>query len=160
MGKDFWAQARLEKERKENTVKVVKRIVREQRLPTIVDLAVEASPAFKSDKLKERIADALKVLAVTHDPHELQEALFESKAYREEKFGSPWELPVFIAQGIVLDLLAGRDIDKPTASDVRNSVTIYNTVLKYIPSGSDMKEFDTLKYRWLEKMIARHPELN
>lgn len=157
--KEFWARAQQERERQENTERVVNRIVSEKKLPKIVDLAIEASPAFKSEKIRARISHALKVLAVTSNPRELQNALFESKSYREDRFGSPWELPVFVAQGIVLDLLEGRDVDEPTASDVRDSRTIYNTVLTYIPSGSDMREFDTLKYQWLEKLIANHPEL-
>lgn len=137
----------------------VKQIIKEQRLPKIVDLAIECSPAFKDEKILCRVKDALKVLAVTSSPKVLQEALFASKGYRKQMFGTEWELPVFVAKGLVLDLLEGREVFSPRAEDIRGSRLFFNTVLKYIPEGMDMDEFEKVKHSWVEKLIECHPEL-
>ncbi len=137
----------------------VKYIVEAGRLPKIVDLAIECSPAFKSEEIRNRIKKALDVLKVTSSPKELQEALFASKEFRKAKFGCEWELPVFVAQGIVLDLLEGRSVLYPRAEDIRNSKLFFNTVLTYIPEGMTMDEFERVKHSWVEELIANHFEL-
>lgn len=148
-------KARLERHAQE----CVKYIIDAGRLPKIVDLAIEASPAFKDEKIRKRIKYAINVLKVTSRPKELQEALFASKEYRKAKFGSEWELPVRVAQGIVLDLLEGRSVLYPRAEDIRSSKLFYETVLTYIPDGMDMDEFEKVKHSWVEELIECHPEL-
>ena len=148
-------KARLERHAQE----CIKKMLNEQKLPKIVDLAIECSPAFKDEKILCRIKDALKVLAVTSSPKMLQEALFASKGYRQQMFGTEWELSVFVAQGLVLDLLEGRKLFYPRAEDIRGSQLFFNTVLKYIPEGMDMDEFEKVKHSWVEELIECHPEL-
>lgn len=156
---------RLIKEAKEkeylhrHMLECVKYIIDAGRLPKIVDLAIEASPAFESAVIKRRIKQALNVLKVTTSPKELQEALFASKEFRKARFGSEWELPVRVAQGIVLDLLDGRSVLYPRAEDIRESQLFFNTVLTYIPEGMTMDEFERVKHSWVDELIANHFEL-
>lgn len=160
--KELEAYIREAKEKeylRRHMLECVKYIVEAGRLPKIVDLMIEASPAFKSEESRNRIKAALNVLRVTSSPKELQEALFASKEYRKAKFGCEWELPVRVAQGIVLDLLEGRSVLYPRAEDIRNSRLFFETVLTYIPEGMTMDEFEKTKHSWVEELIANHFEL-
>ena len=144
---------------RKHMLECVKYIIEAGRLPKIVDLAMECSPAFESEEIRNRVRKALDVLKITTRPKELQEALFASKEFRKAKFGSEWELSVRVAQGIVLDLLEGRSVLYPRAEDIRNSRLFYETVLTYIPDGMTMDEFEKVKHTWVEDLISSHFEL-
>lgn len=129
----------------------------ERRLPKIVELAVEASPAFQSKEIRERIGFAVNVLDEMTDPELLYRAMFWSKSEREQRFGCKWELPVRVAYGIVSDLEAGRDVWNPSSEDIRKSAVFAHTVREYIPEEMVAERDKLFKpERWIEELIEHH----
>ena len=146
-----------EQERKKRAVnEAIDRIIATRRLPKLVGLAIDCSPAFKSTEIQVRIAYAIRVLEAQRDPGELWKATLWDQKTREQVFGIKWELPVRVAWGIVVDLKNGRDVFDPSADDIRRSDLFAVTVKNYIPDGEDHHGFEKVAQGWIDSLIERH----
>lgn len=123
---------------KENAIKKINEMVAENRLPKIVKLMHQ----MYADLDGERIASTLKVLSVTQDIDELTRATqgYMSRKERLMRYGCEWELPCFIAKGLIYDLCAGIDVDNPTREDLQNS-EVFRVAITYQYPKSDVKKF-------------------
>lgn len=123
---------------KKNAVKKIKEMVAENRLPKIVKLMHQMYPNLDG----ELIDSTLKVLYVTQNIDELTRATqgYMSRQERSVRYGCEWELPYFIARGLVYDLCAGIDVDNPTREDLQNS-EVFRVAIIYQCPKSKVKKF-------------------
>ena len=130
-----------------------------KKLPKMAELAQECSPAFQSEKIRERFNYSCVVLAVGEFECflEMLEKALDDRYYRNFTFQTKWELPIRVALGIARDLLAGRDVFNPSAKEIRESELFSLTVKTYIPDEMVAERNKLFKpEQWIEELIKRH----
>ena len=121
-------------------------------LPKMVALLPDIYSEFQPEEIQQRISETLNVinkvahlmldgfhLKVIEDILEIStghgtgfgidfqlrfEPLFHDKDCREDFYGTRWQLPCYITEELLKDLMSGVNIDAPTAEDLKRSKVI------------------------------------